>query len=168
MEETMATPQEIEISNAPMGFVLLQKQQRMLSILPRLAGLAEARQASVSSETLQLYSDQLSRFALEDVCTVTRRMALEPRREFETAFPALGDIAEEIRGLEKRRRRDEQQRKQREDNLASFWNWVDERIADTGQPEQEFLDSIRVPGYTGLKARHLPAIEMSSNPGPTS
>jgi len=164
----MATPQGIEISNAPMGFVLLQKRQRMLSILSRLAGLAEARQASVSSETLQLYSDQLSRFALEDVCTVTRQMALEPRREFETAFPALGDIAEGIRRLEKRRRQAEQQRKQREDDWAIFWNWVDERVADTGRTEQEFLDSIRVPGYTGLKARHFPAIEKSSNPEATS
>ena len=55
----------------------------------------------------------------------------------------------------------EQQRrtaKQRldEENEQHFWAWIDERLADpenAGMTEQQILDTVKVPGYTGRKAR---------------
>lgn len=40
-----------------------------------------------------------------------------------------------------------------------FWNWVDERLADPtcSMTEQELLDSISLPGWTGRKARNSSA-----------
>lgn len=38
---------------------------------------------------------------------------------------------------------------------ADFWSWVDERLADPtcSLTEQELLDSIALPGWSGRKAR---------------
>ena len=48
---------------------------------------------------------------------------------------------------------------------AACWAWVDRRLAEpdtAGLTEQEFLDTVRTPGWTGMKARTkaapLPAI----------
>jgi len=40
-----------------------------------------------------------------------------------------------------------------EEMESRFWQYIDDEIAQTGKTEQEILDSIKVPGYTGLKAR---------------
>ena len=37
--------------------------------------------------------------------------------------------------------------------MADFWAWVDFRLEVTGMDEQAFLDTIKTPGYIGLKAR---------------
>ncbi len=71
--------------------------QRQLSCIKTLAGLAEARQAGVSKETLNLYSRELCEFDPADVREVVRTLAIRKRVEGETAFPALGDLLEPLK-----------------------------------------------------------------------
>jgi hypothetical protein len=71
-------------------------------------------------------------------------------------FPRPDEIATEIeRQREARSRTATAQRSQREtaEREAWFWKWVGERVAIEDKTEQEILDSVRTPGYTGRKAR---------------
>lgn len=45
------------------------------------------------------------------------------------------------------------QRADRARDERSFWAWVDEQVRATGRTEQKVLDSVKAPGWTGLKAR---------------
>lgn len=118
-----------------------------------LVGLAEARQANVSDKAYELYSAALSKFQESDVRAVVNALALKRRGDGEKAFPALGDLVEPLENMTAQRRRQEAERKRHEAAMADFWRWVDEQMEVTGRPEQEILDSIRTPGYMGLKAR---------------
>jgi hypothetical protein len=43
---------------------------------------------------------------------------------------------------------------------SAFWAWVDRRLSEpdtAGMSEQAFLDGIKTPGWTGMKARTKPA-----------
>lgn len=144
----------IERSNAQTAISQRRGVQQRLSLVALLAGLAEARQANVSDRTYELYSAALSGFPEADVRALVERIARERRREGETAFPSLGQLVEPLQATAAARQRERAQRKQRESEWADFWCWVEEQKAESGRSEQEILDSIRVPGYTGLKARN--------------
>ncbi|MGH2506002.1 MAG: hypothetical protein ACRELE_05995 [Gemmatimonadales bacterium] len=47
----------------------------------------------VSSIDLQVYSESLEGFELGDIRAVVEKFGMEPRRDGETAFPSLGDLA---------------------------------------------------------------------------
>ena len=82
-------------------------------------------------------------------------MATLPRREGETAFPALGDILVHVREHKQRTLIENRaQRNQREIEEA-FWLHIDFLKSSEGWPEQQALDSIRRPGWTG-SARAIP------------
>lgn len=68
-----------------------------------------------------------------------------------------------LKGNRGKQRADHPRRVQRAGEEVDFWNWVDDRVRMSGRSEQEVLDSIRLPGWTGRKARtRIPAavIEM--------
>lgn len=144
----------IVISNAPTAISKRRDPQRQLSALKSLTGLAEARQASVSAETLKLYSSKLSEFPEADVRAVCVEVADTPRREGETAFPERGKLVARLHEIADTRRRDLRSQQEREKQEEWFWQWVGVEIEDTGRLEQEILDSVKVAGFTGRKARN--------------
>ena len=73
-------------------------------IREELACLAEARQTSISKETYDIYSRALIKFDVRDVLSAIRALAIAPRSDFQTAFPALGDIVERTKQAQKQRR----------------------------------------------------------------
>jgi len=88
------------------------------------------------------------------------RAALIPLLRSSRFFPHPAEIEEaiEAKHAEERAERDLQRSQdQRREQLAEFWAWVDERLGpggfNEGTDEQEFLNRITTPGYTGMKAR---------------
>jgi hypothetical protein len=88
------------------------------------------------------------------------RAALIPLLRSSRFFPHPAEIEEaiEAKRAEERAERDLQRSQdQRREHMAEFWAWVDERLGpggfNEGMGEQEFLNRITTPGYTGMKAR---------------
>lgn len=127
-----------------------QDVQRRLSLIKTLTGLAEARQARVSEETLKLYSAHLAEYEPGDVIEVIRAMARRKRAEGETAFPALGDLIDPLDRLRDRRRAEQGKARQWAAQIADFWIWAEEWMRDTGNDETELLK--RFPAYRNTKA----------------
>lgn len=125
--------------------------QRRLSLVKVLTGLAEARQASVSAETLKLYSAHLCDFDPADVRDVVRALAMRKRAEGETAFPALGDLVEPLERLRERHREERIRAAHQQAEIAEFWRWAPEWMAMTGYSEEELLN--RWPRMRGTKPR---------------
>jgi len=144
----------IAISNAPTATLTPCEAQRRKSIQTCLAGLAEARQSSVSAETLKLYSSQLSGYPEVDVRLVCREIAHAARKDGETAFPELGKIVERLEAIRRSHQQKIRSIAEGEKQELWFWQWVDFEMEVTGHAEQEVLDAVRVSGYTGRKARH--------------
>jgi len=125
--------------------------QRRLSLVKVMTGLAEARQASVSAETLKLYSAHLCDFEPGDVRDVVRTLAMRKRTEGETAFPALGDLVEPLERKRERRREENKRAGQRQAEIQEFWRMVPGWMEITGQSEAEILE--RWPSFKGTKPR---------------
>jgi hypothetical protein len=123
--------------------------QRRLSLVKVLTGLAEARQAGVSAETLKLYSAHLCEFEPGDVRDVVRTLAMRKRTEGETAFPALGELVEPLQRLRERRREEQRKAERRANEIAEFWRMVPEWMEATGQTEAEILE--RWPSFKGTR-----------------
>jgi hypothetical protein len=66
----------IAISSEQAAIVTRLDAASQISLAKMLAGLAEARQALVSEETLRLYRVKLAQFDLEDVKEVIGKMAI--------------------------------------------------------------------------------------------
>lgn len=90
---------------------------------------------------------------VEDVEQVCTKIATSSRREGETAFPALGNIMEELRARQAAQARIGGAKANEAFLESAFWEHVEWRMETTGQSEQEVLDSIRQPGFIGRKAR---------------
>ena len=98
-----------EHSNGQTAISLRERQQsQRLRVVDLLTILAEARQASVSPQTFQLYSSELDRFQIEDIESAVRKLMYRKRAEGETAFPDLPTLSEEVRAFARVRREDEQ------------------------------------------------------------
>jgi hypothetical protein len=123
--------------------------QRQLSLVKTLTGLAEARQASTSSETLELYAACLSEFDEADVRDVVRAFALSKRAEGDTAFPGLGELYEPLKARKNRRLAQQREARERIEEIAQFWRVVPEWIQHTGQTEEQLLE--RWPRFKGTK-----------------
>ena len=117
-----------------------------------LTGLAEARQAAVSTETLNLYSRELLEFDAADVREIVRAVATRKRTEGETAFPALGELLEPLKDRRNRRLQIERREQERQERIDLFWNTIlPQRMSIYGTSEQEALD--RFPEFRGTKPR---------------
>lgn len=123
------------------------------SLVNALKNLAEMRQASVSATTLVLYAGRLSEWELADLLPVIDEIALRNRRDGETAFPSLADIVERLRARITQMRSEKRTRAILEEIDKSFWEAVDYQKELTGETEQEVLDQINTPGFTGRRAR---------------
>ena len=75
------------------------------SLATMLAWLAQARQASLSKDTVKLYATELGDYLEQDVQAGIRRLGTTPRREGETAFPDLGTVLEAVRSARGARQR---------------------------------------------------------------
>ena len=143
----------IEAKKEQTAISRLPDAQLQLSLVKLLAGLAEARQASVSDKTFRMYARHLAEFDVADVKEAVRQIAITARGEGETAFPAMGNIIDKVFYVRKVRVKEMANRRMREMQEADFWHWVSDRMADTGKTEQEILDAVTAPGYTNRKAR---------------
>ncbi len=123
--------------------------QRRLLLVKVLTGLAEARQASVSAETLKLHSAHMCDFELADVREAVRALAVRKRAEGETAFPALGELVEPLETMWARRREENKRAAQQQAEIDEFWQWAPEWMEFTGNTEAELLR--RFPSFRGTK-----------------
>lgn len=103
-------------------------------LVKRLTALATARQASVSRDTLILYTSELAEYREDDISQAIRKIAFTPREEGETAFPELGTIARTVRSFAIERNRVEERRRRREE---------DERRAEDRRQHPENYMSFR-------------------------
>lgn len=108
----------------------------------------------MSDSTLALYVTALAKWPIDSVQNVCTKVATSPRREGETAFPALGDLLEALRMHRAAKAQDNANRLERESREQDFWDHIDYLKKTTGKSEQEVLDSIKATGYTGRKARN--------------
>lgn len=141
----------IAASSAQTAISTRQSVLQKLSLLKILTGLAEARQASLTPQTLKLYAAHLVDFDPDDVRSVVRALATRKRAEGETAFPALGDLVEPLSRLHTRRREDQERTLRRQAEIAEFWSMVPGWMEITGQSEEEILE--RWPRFKGTKPR---------------
>ena len=126
--------------------------QLVNSLKRALAGLAEARQASVSAETLNLYSQELCEFDTADVRTVMRTLASRKRAEGETAIPELGAFLEPLREMRRRSKQRERVERERKEQIDLFWREIlPDRMARFGCTEMEVL--AQFPSFKGTKPR---------------
>ncbi len=131
----------------------LPDAQLTASCVVLLRGLAEARQATVADTTYKLFARHLAEFEVGDVKEAVKQLACTAKGEYEQPFPSLGQIIDRVFAVRKARVREMAMQKMRECDEANFWDWVDEQIYYFGKSEQEILDAVRTPGYTGRKAR---------------
>ena len=114
----MDNQHSIEPKSAPTAISLQRKaQSERFTVIKLLTILAEARQASMSQQSLELYSSELSRHEVQDIEAAVRKLMYRRRGEGETAFPDLATLDEEIRGFARIRRQElarEVERKQQE------------------------------------------------------
>lgn len=115
--------------------------------------MAELRQARVSTDTLVLYAENLSGWELSELLPAIKQIALQTRKKGETAFPPLADILERLQAGMVQSHGEHKSSALKEQHEQEFWMHVDYMKESTGKTEQEVLDAIKTPGYTGRKAR---------------
>lgn len=81
----------------------MKRDEHLNVLLQELTRLAEARQAHVGEQAYCIYAEDLMSFDFSDVRNALRSVAREPKRKFNTAFPDLGTLIEEVRKVAKRR-----------------------------------------------------------------
>jgi hypothetical protein len=111
-------------------------------------------------ETVRGYMFDLERLAVIHGVDVLRAALLNLRiRPGQKFFPHPSEVAEEIERAIDRQNRDrdaKQTRLRLDEQERRFWAWVDSRLQDpdtAGMTEQQFLDSVKVVGFTGRKSR---------------
>ncbi len=107
----------------------------------------------MADTTYKLFARHLAEFEVGDVKEAVRQIACTAKGDFEKDFPSLGQIIDRVFAVRKARVREMANQIMRQQDEADFWKWVAERVADTGHTEQQILDSVTAPGYTGRKAR---------------
>lgn len=81
--------------------LLFPSEQEQVAIERQIALTATLRQASLNGATVVAYASQLSRldptrYIPSDVYRALTKLANEPRSEYETAMPSLGELIERI------------------------------------------------------------------------
>lgn len=143
--------QQIAISSAPTAISPHSPPHKHRDEIEKLLiVLAESRQASISAETLRIYSLQLAKYQWPDLQAAISHLALRPRAEGETAFPDLGTVngavdfeARKRRSAEARSRREqldaaeEQDRREHPENYVSVAELIGEVFKARKLPTQE-------------------------------
>ncbi|MFY9939669.1 MAG: hypothetical protein WAK33_22495, partial [Silvibacterium sp.] len=120
--------------------ISMQPDAQSLSLLVSiLTSLAQARQAPINSETLKLYALKLSRQDLRDVNEAVGKMASQPRREGETAFPDFGTLLMHVEAARVARRVKEERDRSLEDEKTEFAAYVRFRMERWGETLEQVL-----------------------------
>jgi hypothetical protein len=96
---------------------LTPPEEQRLAKAELLAELAIARQASLSEEGFRVYLRSLAKCDVQDLRAAVEWLSIEPRRDYKSAFPELGELLARIRNAEDKRSaaaRQEAQRRRRE------------------------------------------------------
>lgn len=127
--------------------ILLAEMERLMRRYPM------QDQGETAKEFFRDYAQLALKYSLPKVRAALEALRIDPEQTF---FPKPEDVAGEIerqallaghaRGLE-------QTRQLLAQSEVDFWAWVGDRMAATGKSEQEILDAVKVPGFTGRKAR---------------
>jgi hypothetical protein len=137
MEESMQLNDPIDLK--PTAISMQPDAQSLSSLVSILTGLAQARQAPVNSETLKLYALKLFHQDPRDVKAAVGRIASEPRREGETAFPDLGTVLAHVNTAKFARRNKEEREKDLEREKAEFADYVRYRMESRGETLEQIL-----------------------------
>lgn len=92
-------------------------EEQRLAKAELLAELAIARQASLSQEGFKVYLRSLAKCDLRDLRSAVEQLSTEPRREYKSAFPDLGELLARVEDAANRRSaaaRQDAQRRRRE------------------------------------------------------
>lgn len=121
----------------------LRDAQLSISLVSILTKLAQARQAPVNSATLELYAQKLTQFPFESVNVAIGKIALEPRREGETAFPELATVLARVEVEELAARCRAAAMKRDREEKEYFERYLQERMEETGDSREVILARIR-------------------------
>ena len=117
--ERQAQRGEIVVSSAPTGTLQHSRPQEQGDELENLLlVLAEARQATVSLPTYEIYASRLAKYELCDIRAAIEKLCLTPRAEGQTAFPDLPTVDAAVRAVRSERWRAERIRAEREQQAA--------------------------------------------------
>jgi hypothetical protein len=143
-------------TSAPLQRRLNDAESAELVLL--LGQMAQRYPGQDLSDAMEGFLQDLERLALKYSLAKLRAALAELRiKPGQGFFPRPDEVAEEIERQAEtngRRAADRDAQAQRAEWEAGFWKWVEERLAENpGMTEQQVLDSIKTPGYTGRKAR---------------
>jgi hypothetical protein len=127
-------------------------------LLAEMDVLARRYTSQDQGESIEAYQEDLEalalKFSLPRVIAALRELRITSGQNF---FPRPDEVAALIERAEESRRHERAMatsQRRRQADIDHFWRWIDEQLADNpAMSEQELLDSIKVPGYTGIKAR---------------
>jgi hypothetical protein len=146
---------ELAITSRPLPKRLSDAEAMELGVLlGQMVQRYPGQDLSESMEGFLLDYEALAvKYTLEKVRDALGEMRIKPGQSF---FPRPDEVAEMIErkreaGLHEAALREGEKRKKQDEH--DFWAWVDEQVELSGQTEQQVLDGIKTPGYTGRKAR---------------
>ena len=93
------------------------------------------------------------RYSLLKVKNALAELRIQPGQQF---FPRPDEVATAIAQMDSAEETAFNRRKSQEILSVmqrEFWNWVSEQVEFTGETEQQVLDAVRTPGFTGRKER---------------
>lgn len=108
-----------------------------------LLALAEARQTSVSQDSLKLYVSRLAQRGEEDLKAVFAELAEQSRGDYESAFPTLGDLVERVDKREKAKAEADAAERRRMCEMQWRREWAEDNCADFGMTVEEMLECMR-------------------------
>lgn len=133
------------------------ESERLAVLIGQMAQRYPSQDLSDSMEGYLADFETLSlKYSLPKVQSALAELRVRPGQAF---FPRPDEVASELeRQADARAAVTARTRTQQllEELDVAFWQWVDRRLSDedtAGMTEQQFLDTIRKPGYMGRKAR---------------
>jgi hypothetical protein len=144
---------------APSGALLSDAESAELTVLlDQLA--AHYPHQTLTDETGEIWREAYQllakRYTIRRLRDAMVELMVRPGQKF---FPHPTEAAEALDNLIAKERAATAivaARSRRAEDLRTFWAWVDQRMSDPdtqGMTEQEFLDTVKLPGYAGMKAR---------------
>ena len=115
------------------------------------------RGADPDLKSLVALARKLENWPSEEIRLACLNIGKRARQEGEPAFPTFGAIVDELRSLGSSRVSKSAAEKNMEEIEQFFWDHVDYQMEVTGKNEQEVLNGITQPGFTGRRAGTRPA-----------
>lgn len=132
------------------------QKQSGYSILESLQELAEDRGADPDPRNLVNLARKLDGWPPEEVREACISIGRRERDEGEPAFPVIGTIERELRRLSASKASQSATERSNAELEQFFWEHIDYKMERFGMTEQQALDTIQQPGFTGRKAGTRP------------